>query len=116
MDVRIIAATNRHLDEEVAVGGFRMDLLLPIKCFSYFIPPLRERKEDIMLLADHFFKKFAEMKEKLLQDFQLMLSSKMENYDWPGNIRELENLMQRTVLLTTTNIVNEFYHHPKVSK
>ncbi len=116
VDVRIIAATNRNLEEEVASGGFRMDLFYRLNVFPISVPPLRERKEDIMLLADHFLKKIAEDEGKNIEGFSPDVINKMENYHWPGNIRELENLMQRTVLLTSTNIVNEFYHHPESIK
>ena len=116
VDVRIIAATNRNLEEEVASGGFRMDLFYRLNVFPISVPPLRERKEDIMLLANHFLKKAAEEEGKIIEGFSPVVINKMENYHWPGNIRELENLMRRTVLLTTTNIVNEFYHQPETIK
>jgi DNA-binding NtrC family response regulator len=109
IDVRVIAATNRHLDEEVAAGKFRMDLYYRLNVFPILIPPLRDRKEDIVLLAQHFLKKFAEDERKVIGGFTSNVIHKMENYHWPGNIRELENLMRRTVLLTNTNIVSEFY-------
>ena len=116
VDVRIIAATNRNLEEGVASGGFRMDLFYRLNVFPISVPPLRERKEDILLLADHFLKKIAEDEGKIIEGFSLDVINKMENYHWPGNIRELEKLIRRTVLLTTTNIVNEFYHHPETIK
>ena len=110
VDVRIIAATNRNLEEEVASGRFRMDLYYRLNVFPISLPPLKSRKEDIVLLAEHFLKKFAEDEGKLIEGFSPDVINKMENYQWPGNIRELENVVRRTVLLTTTNIVNEFYH------
>jgi len=116
VDVRIIAATNRNLEEEVASGGFRMDLFYRLNVFPISVPPLRERKEDILLLADHFLKKFSEDEGKNIEGFSPDVINKMENYHWPGNIRELENLIRRTVLLTATNIVNEFYHQPETIK
>jgi len=116
VDVRIIAATNRNLEEEVASGGFRMDLFYRLNVFPISVPTLRERKEDIMLLADHFLKKFAEDEGKTIEGFSPNVINKMENYHWPGNIRELENLIRRTVLLTTINTVNEFYHQPETIK
>ncbi|MDH7460520.1 sigma-54 dependent transcriptional regulator [Chitinophagaceae bacterium 26-R-25] len=112
-DVRIIAATNRNLEEEVASGRFRMDLFYRLNVFPISIPPLRERKEDIALLAEHFLRKFAEDEGKVIKGFLSDVIQKMENYQWPGNIRELENLMRRTVLLTSSTIVNEFYHQPE---
>jgi len=116
VDVRIIAATNRHLYEEVAAGQFRMDLYYRLNVFPISVPPLRERKEDIMLLANHFIKKFAKDEGKVITGFSAHVINKMENYNWPGNVRELENLMQRTALLTLTNIINEFYQQSETLK
>ncbi|GGB04200.1 sigma-54-dependent transcriptional regulator [Puia dinghuensis] len=112
VDVRIIAATNRHLDEEVAAGRFRLDLYYRLNVFPILIPPLRERKDDIMLLANYFLKKFADLARKIITGFSADVIMAMERYDWPGNVREMENLMQRTVLLTKGPVVTEFYHKP----
>ena len=116
VDVRIVAATNRHLDEEVAIGRFRMDLYYRLNVFPIVIPPLRERKEDILLLANFFIGKFADLERKIITGFSGEVIREMESYEWPGNVRELENLMQRTVLLTRGPIVTEFYHKPEVTK
>jgi two-component system response regulator HydG len=116
IDVRIIAATNRHLEEEVAAGRFRMDLYYRLNVFPIFIPPLRERKEDILLLANFFISKFADIERKIITGFSSEVIQQMENYEWPGNVRELENLMQRTALLTKGPIVSEFYHKPELIK
>ena len=94
INVRIIAATNRHLDEEVAAGRFRMDLYYRLNVFPIVIPPLRERKEDILLLANSFISKFADMERKIISGFSAEVIREMESYEWPGNVRELENLMQ----------------------
>jgi two-component system response regulator HydG len=112
VDVRIIAATNRNLGEEVAAGRFRVDLYYRLNVFPISVPPLRERKEDIMLLADHFIRKIAKDEGRSITGFSADVIDKMENYHWPGNVRELENMTRRTVLLTSTNIVNEFYQQP----
>jgi two-component system, NtrC family, response regulator HydG len=109
VDVRIVAATNRHLNEEVAAGRFRMDLYYRLSVFPILIPPLRERKEDIMLLANYFIHKFSLVENKTITGFSTDVIQQMERYDWPGNVRELENIMQRSVLLTTGPIVTEFY-------
>ena len=77
----------------------------PFQVFPISVPSLSDRKQDIVLLADHFLKKAAEEEAKNIEGFSLDVLNKMENYHWPGNIRELENLMRRTVLLTTTNIL-----------
>ena len=116
INVRIIAATNRHLDEEVAAGRFRMDLYYRLNVFPILIPPLRERKEDILLLANSFISKFADMERKIISGFSAEVIRKMEHYEWPGNVRELENLMQRTALLTKGPIVTEFYQKSELSK
>jgi two-component system response regulator HydG len=110
VNVRIIAATNRHLDEEVAAGKFRMDLYYRLNVFPIVIPPLRERKEDILLLANFFITKFADLERKIISGFSADVIRAMENYQWPGNVRELENLMHRSVLLTKGPIISEFYH------
>ena len=116
INVRIIAATNRHLDEEVASGRFRMDLYYRLNVFPIVIPPLRERKEDILLLANSFISKFADMEHKIISGFSGEVISDMVSYEWPGNVRELENLMQRTALLTKGPIVTEFYLKPELIK
>lgn len=116
INVRIIAATNRHLDEEVATGRFRMDLYYRLNVFPIVIPPLRERKEDILLLANSFISKFADIERKIISGFTVEVIRKMENYEWPGNVRELENLMQRTTLLTKGPIVTEFYQKTEIPK
>ncbi|HTF20352.1 MAG TPA: sigma-54 dependent transcriptional regulator [Chryseolinea sp.] len=110
VDVRIIAATNRQLDEEVAAGRFRMDLYYRINVFPIVIPPLRERKDDILLLANFFIARFSDIERKIVSGFSAEVIYAMENYEWPGNVRELENLMHRSVLLTKGPIVSEFYH------
>ena len=116
INVRIIAATNRHLDEEVAAGRFRMDLYYRLNVFPIVIPPLRERKEDILLLANSFISKFADMERKIISGFSAEVIREMESYGWPGNVRELENLMQRTALLTKGPIVTEFFLKPELTK
>jgi two-component system, NtrC family, response regulator HydG len=105
VDVRIIAATNRNLDEEVAAGRFRMDLYYRLNVFPIAIPPLRERKEDILLLANFFINKFSLLENKIITGFSAEVIQAMENHDWRGNVRELENLMHRTALLTNGQIV-----------
>lgn len=114
VDVRIIAATNRKLDEEVAAGRFRMDLFYRLNVFPVVIPPLRERREDILLLANFFIRKFADAERKIISGFSPEVVREMQNYEWSGNVRELENLMQRTALLTKGPIVTEFYHKPEL--
>jgi two-component system response regulator HydG len=106
VNVRIIAATNRNLEEEIAAGKFRIDLYYRINIFPITLPPLRERKEDIIALANHFAKVYARKENKVITGVADNVIKAMLNYDWPGNIRELENLMARSVLLTNGAIVN----------
>jgi two-component system response regulator HydG len=87
-----------------------MDLYYRLNVFPIVIPPLRERKEDIMLLANFFINKFSVLENKVITGFSAEVVQTMENYKWPGNVRELENLMHRTALLTNGPIVTEFYN------
>lgn len=99
VDVRIIAATNKDLEEMVKKGLFREDLYWRLNVVPLFIPPLRERKEDIPLLVDHFLKKFNQLYKKNLKITPEAMEKLME-YPFPGNVRELENLIERLVLLS----------------
>jgi two-component system response regulator PilR (NtrC family) len=100
VDVRVIAATNRDLEAEVARGGFRADLYYRLHVIEVHIPPLRHRREDIPLLAEHFLRRFSAEHGR-----QLQLSNeamrKLESYDFPGNVRELENMIERAVALSS---------------
>jgi len=100
VDVRILSATNKNLKQEVANGNFREDLYYRINIFSIHIPPLRERAEDIPLLLNHFIKKY---NKEFGKDVEIISSELMNfflEYDWPGNIRELENYVERAILMT----------------
>ncbi|HTD98168.1 MAG TPA: sigma-54 dependent transcriptional regulator [Mucilaginibacter sp.] len=106
VDVRIIASTNRNLEEEISMGRFRLDLFYRLNVFPITLPPLRERKEDIVSLANHFVGIYARKENKVITGVADHVIQAMVNYNWPGNIRELENLMARAVLLTNGPIVN----------
>jgi two-component system response regulator HydG len=106
VDVRIIAATNRKLEDEVAAGRFRLDLYYRLNVFPLYLPPLRERKEDLLQLANHFLALFAGKEKKASVILADNVVKEMLNYSWPGNIRELENLMARSVLLATDGVVS----------
>lgn len=99
VDVRIISATNKDLKEEVKAGKFREDLYYRINVFPIKIPPLRERKEDIPLLIEHFLKKLSSTKKTITSDAMKLLM----DYEWKGNVRELENIVERISLLTEKN-------------
>lgn len=105
-DVRIIAATNRNLEKEVAEGRFRLDLFYRINVFPIVMPPLRERREDIASLAMHFLNIYARKTGKTVRGIAPQVLDNMKNYHWPGNIRELENLIERNVLLTRDDMIN----------
>ncbi len=95
IDVRIICATNRSLEKEVTEGRFRQDLYYRLKVFPIRLPPLRERREDIPLLAEHFLKKYMSELKKPISGFTPDALSQLGSYNWPGNVRELENEIQR---------------------
>ncbi|MBE9461308.1 sigma 54-interacting transcriptional regulator [Dyadobacter sp. UP-52] len=104
-DVRIIAATNRNLLKEVEKGNFRSDLYFRLDVFPITIPPLRERKEDIPLLACHFLRKYA-IKGSRASSFSNRAMKELIAYNWPGNVRELEHTIERSVLLSNNSMVS----------
>ena len=109
VDVRIIAATNRELEKEMAEGKFRSDLYYRLNIFPISLPPLRDRREDIPLLTSHFMRRFA---VKTGRDVKGLTNSAMQElmqYNWPGNIRELEHLIERSVLLETGDTIRHFH-------
>ena len=105
VNIRIIAATNRHLEKEVAEGRFREDLYFRLNVIPIKLPPLRERREDIPLLAEHFLQKFCEREEVPVKRLSEEALECLLSYSWPGNVRELENLMERLVILTEDEII-----------
>ena len=98
VDVRIVAATNRNLDEEVRLGRFREDLYYRLKVFPLRVPPLRERRDDIPLLGGAFLKRYARELGKAVGGFSQQAMELLVGYDWPGNVRELQNEVQRLVI------------------
>ena len=104
VDVRIITATNRNLEEEVKKGNFRTDLYYRIGVMKLNIPPLRERKEDIKLFADHFLKFYSAKMNHTFNKIDPSFYKKLISYDFPGNIRELRNIVERTVILSDKEI------------
>ena len=98
VDVRIIAATNRHLEEEVRRGRFREDLYYRLNIFPITVPPLREHREDISLLVDFFVGKISKRMGKCIESIPATVMNALQNYHWPGNIRELENVLERAVI------------------
>lgn len=107
INVRVVAATNKNLEEEVAAGRFRIDLYYRLNVFPIILPSLSERKEDIPLLARHFLNYYARRENKTINGFSDEVLNSISNYSWPGNVRELENLMERSVLLTKGTVVDK---------
>jgi two-component system, NtrC family, response regulator PilR len=103
VDVRVIAATNRELDRLVTEGTFREDLYYRLNVIPIRVPGLRERKEDIALLANHFLKKYAPGAGKSIHGVEPASLEALNGYDWPGNVRQLENTIERAVALEATN-------------
>jgi two-component system response regulator PilR (NtrC family) len=103
IDVRIIAATNRDLSEMVAENQFREDLFYRISVIPLELPPLRHRRDDIPMLADHFLGRLNVSMGKKIHRMSDEALKKIESYDWPGNVRELENAMERAFILETSN-------------
>lgn len=116
IDVRIIAATNRNLDEEMSLGRFRIDLYYRLSVFPIILPPLRDRKKDILPIANHFLFRFAQRENKSINGFSDTANQLMLTYNWPGNIRELENLVERAVLLTSGKVITEIMSAAYTSK
>ncbi|RMD99313.1 MAG: PAS domain S-box protein [Calditrichaeota bacterium] len=103
VDVRVLAATNRDLEQEVQRGAFRADLFFRLNIFPIVVPPLRERKEDIPLLADYFLRKYAGRAGKHIVDISPRALELLQNYHWPGNVRELANIIERATILCDRN-------------
>jgi len=109
VDVRIVAATNRDLEMEVAEGRFRSDLYYRLNIFPISLPPLRDRREDIPLLAAYFIRRFAKKAARQITTFSNRALQDMIQYSWPGNIRELEHLIERSVLLSSGDTIKHIY-------
>src|SRR5262249_48633331 len=105
VDVRVVAATNRDLHQAVADGAFREDLFYRLNVLPVYLPPLRERREDIVLLAAHFLHLHSHKKAKTIRTIEDEALAAMKGYDWPGNVRELENLMERLVVLNEDGVI-----------
>src|SRR5213595_1337209 len=106
VDVRVIAATNKDFDKEIAEGRFREDLYYRLSVIPIQVPPLRERRDDIPLLARHFLERFSKTMEKPIEGISPEAMTRLESYDWPGNVRELENTMERAVALETSREIS----------
>jgi Nif-specific regulatory protein len=113
-NVRIVAATNRDLEKAVEAGQFRQDLYYRVNVFPLFLPPLRDRKDDILLLADHFVEKYSRRMSKDVRRISTPAINMMVAYHWPGNVRELENCVERAVLLSTDSVIHGYHLPPSL--
>jgi len=109
VNVRLITATNKNLEEDIAEGRFREDLFYRLNVFTIFLPPLRERKSDILLLAEHFLEKYEREHKKDVKRISTPAIDMLTAYHFPGNVRELENAIERAVLVCDSNVIHG--HH-----
>jgi two-component system response regulator GlrR len=107
VDVRVIVVTNKDLEAAVKNGSFREDLFYRIHVVPIDLPPLREREEDIPLLAEHFLKEISQRMKKDIKGISAMAMQKLMLYDWPGNVRELENTIEHAVAITQHDVISE---------
>ena len=105
VDVRVIAATNRDLRQMVADGRFQEDLFYRLNVIPIELPPLRERREDIPALVEHFVRKHAQRTGRRIERIDDGVLAALQQYDWPGNVRELENTIERAVVLSTGPVI-----------
>jgi Nif-specific regulatory protein len=111
-NVRLIAATNKGLEKAIEAGSLREDLYYRLNVFTIFVPPLRDRKPDVMALADHFLERYAREHGKSIRRISTPAIDMLISYHWPGNVRELENAMERAVLVCDGNIIHG-HHVPR---
>jgi transcriptional regulator with GAF, ATPase, and Fis domain len=111
VDVRVIAATNRDLKAATASGTFRLDLFYRLNVFPIEVPPLRERKDDILMLLEYFVKRYASRAGKNIRAIDKKTLELFQSYEWPGNIRELQNVIERSVIVSSGDVfsVDEFW-------
>lgn len=107
VDVRVIAATNKNLEDEIKAGNFRQDLFYRLNVLPFHVPALRERTQDIPILAKHFIKSYCEKESTEIKNITDTALEIMTNYQWPGNVRELKNLLERLVIMTPGQLINE---------
>jgi Nif-specific regulatory protein len=108
-NIRLITATNKNLEEAIAKGEFREDLYYRLNVFTIFLPPLRERRSDILLLAEHFLEKYEQEHDKRIRRISTPAIDMLMAYHFPGNVRELENAIERAVLVCDSNVIHG--HH-----
>jgi len=114
VNVRLIAATNKDMEKAIAEGAFREDLYYRLNVFTIFVPPLRERKADLLLLADHFLDKFSREHNKVIKRISTPAIDMLTAYHWPGNVRELENALERAVLVCDGAVIHGHHLPPSL--
>jgi len=114
VDIRIVAATNKSVEEEVRAGRFRNDLYFRLKVVSIALPALRERGDDVLMLARHFMREFSRKFQKQFEDFTPEAQRVLGEYPWPGNVRELRNLVERVVLLEEGELIDAEHFPPEL--
>ena len=114
VNVRIVAATNKDMERAITEGTFREDLYYRLNVFSIFVPPLRDRKTDMLLLADHFLEKFSREHRKVIRRISTPAIDMLMSYHWPGNVRELENALERAVLVCDGAVIHGHHLPPSL--
>jgi Nif-specific regulatory protein len=114
VNVRVIAATNKDMEKAIADGTFREDLYYRLNVFTIFVPPLRDRKADLLLLADHFLEKFSREHGKVIKRISTPAIDMLMSYHWPGNVRELENALERSVLVCDGQVIHGHHLPPSL--
>ena len=114
VNVRLVAATNKDMERAIAAGTFREDLYYRLNVFTIFVPPLRERKADLLLLVDHFLEKFSREHHKSIKRISTPAIDMLMSYHWPGNVRELENTLERAVLMCDGQVVHGHHLPPSL--
>jgi Nif-specific regulatory protein len=114
VNVRLLAATNKDMERAIAAGTFREDLYYRLNVFSIFVPPLRERKADLLMLVDHFLEKFSREHRKSIKRISTPAIDMLMSYHWPGNVRELENTLERAVLMCDSQVIHGHHLPPSL--
>jgi Nif-specific regulatory protein len=114
VNVRVIAASNKDMEKAIADGTFREDLYYRLNVFTIFVPPLRDRKADLLLLADHFLEKFSREHGKVIKRISTPAIDMLMSYHWPGNVRELENALERSVLVCDGQVIHGHHLPPSL--
>ena len=112
--MRLIAATNKDLEQAMAAGTFREDLYYRLNVFAIFVPPLRERKGDLLLLVDHLLEKLAREHQRKIKRISTPAIDMLASYHWPGNVRELENALERAVLSCDGEVIHGHHLPPSL--